>query len=207
MVNIKHLILMLMAAFLLSSCERVEEPKAKLASAEKAAQDAFASIESTTYAQNGIEFEYPANWEVIDEGERDEMRYIMLESPDQALSLIHVYKKDGAPTLEDFANNYSIETQIIPLDVAESESNEAPVAAAPQNEMMTIERTLDDKSYEWVVETIPGQVGGIETTDYREYFRKDSETQSAFLINQVNKDDLPRLENTFELIFRSLTPL
>jgi len=191
---------------LLSSCERVEEPEAKLASAEKAAQDAFASIESTAYAQNGVEFEYPADWKVVDEGEREAMRYIMLESPDQAISLIHVYKKDAAPNLQDFANNYSIETQIIPLDAADSESGESPVAA-PQSEMMTIERTLDDKSYEWVVETIPGQVGGIETTDYREYFRKDSETQSAFLINQVNKDDLPRLENTFELIFRSLNPL
>ena len=72
---------------------------------------------------------------------------------------------------------------------------------------MAITRDLNGVSYEWIVETIPGSVGGVNTNDYREYFRKDSDRFSAFLINQVDKDALNKHEGSFEMIFRTLQPM
>ena len=64
----------------------------------------------------------------------------------------------------------------------------------------------DVSTYDWVVETVPGSVAGIQTSDYREYFRKDSARFAAFLVNQVSNDSLTQTEPSFELIFRTLKP-
>ena len=72
---------------------------------------------------------------------------------------------------------------------------------------MSITRTLDDVSYEWIVETVPELIGGITTSDYREYFKKESDSHTAFLINQVSNDLLPENEGSFELIFKTLSPV
>ncbi|RVU83986.1 hypothetical protein EOL70_14355 [Leucothrix sargassi] len=202
--KIRPLLLSCLIAVALPACEKID--KAAEEQAEQAAVE-IQPIPSEKYDQDGLIFEYPTGWSVIDDSEQDDVRYVFIESPEGAVSVIQVYPINEAPTLDQFATSYSEQTQVVPTlaDGEEVDPSTQPVIAQP--ELMSITRDLDGKSYEWIVESVPGQIAGIETSDYREYFRKDSENHTAFLINQVNNDILTANEGSFELIFKTLTPM
>lgn len=184
----------------LTACEKVEEPAKQEADTEQVTVSLETAIPSTAYDQSGLLFDYPADWTVLEDSVQDSVRYVFVESPDEALSIIQIFRADEAPTLEDFAISYAEQTQMAPVTEANTSVDIVPTAT-PQSEFMSIARDLNGVSYEWIVETIPA------SNDYREYFRKDSERFSAFLINQVNKDALDKHEGSFEMIFRTLQPM
>lgn len=189
----------------LTACEKVEEPDTK-ADPSLVKVSLETSIPSTTYDEKGLLFDYPSDWTVLEDSVQDSTRYVFIESPDEALSIIQIFKIDEAPSLEDFSFSYSEQTQVAPV-TAEGESIDVQPSATPQSEFMSITRDLNGVSYDWVVETFPGNVEGVDTNDYREYFRKDSEHYAAFLINQVDNDALSKHEGSFEMIFRTLQPM
>ena len=199
--NMRPLLLSLFIALVLPACEKIDKEAAE--KAEQAAAE-IKPIPSEKYDEEGLSFEYPTGWSVIDDTVQDGVRYVFVESAEGAVSVIQVFRIDEAPTLEQFATSYSEQTQVIP-ELVEGETASAPVV--PQTELMTITRDLNGKTYDWIVESVPGQIAGIETNDYREYFKKDSERFTAFLINQVNNDILTANEGSFELIFRTLQPM
>ena len=197
--NIRLLLMSFIVALALPACERIDKAAQEQAAAE------IKPIPSEKYDKDGLVFEYPVGWNVIDDSTQEDVRYVFIESDEGAVSVIQVFKVDEAPTLDQFATSYSEQTQVIP-ELPEGEAAATPQAFAP-SELMTITRELDGKTYDWVVESVPGQIAGIATSDYREYFKKDSERFSAFLINQVNNDILTANEGSFELIFKTLTPM
>ncbi|PWQ98418.1 hypothetical protein [Leucothrix arctica] len=200
--NIRPLLLSCLIALVLPACEKIDKE------AEEQAEQAAAEIKpipSEKYDKDGLVFEYPTGWNVIDDSTQDDVRYVFIESSDGAVSVIQVFNKEQSPTLEQFATSYSEQTQIVPT-LAEGETAESAAQVIAPTDLMSITRDLDGKTYDWIVESVPGEIGGIATSDYREYFRKDSERFSAFLINQVNNDVLTANEGSFELIFRTLTP-
>jgi len=197
--KMRPLLLSCLIALALPACEKIDKEAEE--KAEQAAVE-IAPIPSEKYDSDGLVFEYPTDWRVIEDSVQDDVRYVFIENEQGAVSVIQIFPLDQAPTLEQFATSYSEQTQILP-ELAEGETE---VAVPPPTELMSITRELDGKGYDWIVETVPGQIGGIETSDYREYFRKDSERFSAFLINQVSNDALSATEGSFELIFKTLTP-
>jgi hypothetical protein len=201
--NIRLLLLSVVVALALPACEKID--KAAEEKAEQAAAE-IKPIPSEKYDKDGLVFEYPVGWNVIDDSTQEDVRYVFIESDDGAVSVIQVFKLDESPTLDQFATSYSEQTQVIPELPEGEEAAATPQAFAP-SELMTISRELDGKTYDWIVESVPGQIAGIATSDYREYFKKDSERFSAFLINQVNNDILTANEGSFELIFKTLTPM
>ena len=200
--NLRSLLFICLIAFFVSACERVDEAeKAKQQQAEQI--KAVTTIPSQLFDEDGLSFEYPEGWEITDEATQDDVRYIFVQGPKEAVSIIQQYPLENAPDLETFFTQYSEETQIVPVAL-EGETTEASPTVVQQPEFMIINRDLDGKSYEWVVERVPGSIGGVATSDYREYFRKDSERFATFLINQVNNDNISELEGSFELIFSTL---
>ena len=200
--NLRSLLFICLIAFFVSACERVDEAeKAKQQQAEQI--KAVTTIPSQLFDEDGLSFEYPEGWEITDEATQDDVRYIFVQGPKEAVSIIQQYPLENAPDLETFFTQYSEETQIVPVAL-EGETTEASPSVVQQPEFMIINRDLDGKSYEWVVERVPGSIGGVATSDYREYFRKDSERFATFLINQVNNDNISELEGSFELIFSTL---
>lgn len=201
--NIRPLLLSCFIALVLPACEKIDK------TAEEKVEQAAVVIEpipSEKYDEKGLSFEYPTGWSVVDDSIQDGVRYVFIESESGAVSIVQVFRKSEAPTLEQFATSYSEQTQVIP-ELIEGESAEDAAKVVPQIDLMSITRDLDGKSYEWIVESIPGQIGGMATSDYREYFKKDSDRFTAFLINQVNNDILTENEGSFELIFKTLTPM
>ena len=200
--NIWPLLFICLITFFIAACERVDQ-----AEKEKKQQadliKAVTQIPSQTFDKDGLFFKYPKDWEITVDDVQDSVRHIFVEGPKDSVSIIQQHPLDEAPTLEEFSTIYSEETQVIPV-LAEGEVSEASPTVVAQPEFMIISRDLEGKSYEWVVERVPDSIGGVETSDYREYFRKDSEKFATFLINQVNNDVISEFEGSFELIFKSL---
>lgn len=206
MLSMRPLLFCCLIGLTITACEKVEEPVKDEQGNELVKVSLETAIPSTTYDEGGLLFDYPSDWTVLEDSVQDSVRYVFVEGADEALSVIQIFRKDEAPTLEDFSLSYSEQTQVAPVS-AEGEPLEIDPSAALQSDFMAITRDLNGVSYEWIVETIPGSVGGVNTNDYREYFRKDSERFSAFLINQVDKDALDKHEGSFEMIFRTLQPM
>ncbi|PID45028.1 MAG: hypothetical protein CSB47_10310 [Proteobacteria bacterium] len=206
--KLRPLLLSCFIGFTLAACEKVETPAEENADADLVKVSVETAIPSTKYDEKGLVFDYPSEWKVLEDSVQDSVRYVFIESPDEALSIIQIFRKDEAPTLEEFAYSYAQQTQMTPVDTDDEVVDVEP-SAVPQSEFMAITRDLDGVSYDWIVETIPAVTSGLndDSNDYREYFRKDSEHYSAFLINQVDKDALNKHEGSFELIFRTLQPM
>jgi len=199
--NIRSLLFICLITFFVSSCERVDEAEqAKIQQAEMI--KAVTAVPSQKFDEDGLSFEYAEGWEVSDDETQEAVRYIFVQGPKDAVSIIQQYPLDEAPSLEEFSTSYSEETQVLPVSIGSTAEASPTVVAQP--EFMIINRDLEGKSYEWVVERVPGTIGGVQTSDYREYFRKDSEKFATFLINQVSNDVISEFEGSFELIFKTL---
>ena len=200
--NRRSLLFICLIPFFTTACERVdkaEQEKIQQAEIIKAVTE----VPSQSYDKEGLSFKYPEGWEITDDEKQDSVRYIFVQGPKDSVSIIQQHPLAEAPTLEEFSNIYSEETQVVPVSIAGDAVETSPLVVA-QSEFMIINRDLEGQSYEWVVERVPGSIGGVETSDYREYFRKDSEKFATFLINQVNNDVISEFEGSFELIFKTL---
>ncbi|MGB1310458.1 MAG: hypothetical protein ACPG47_04570 [Leucothrix sp.] len=164
---------------------------------------AVTEVPSQTFDEGGLSFEYAEGWKITGDDTQDSVRYIFVQGPKDAVSIIQQYPLANAPTLEAFSNSYSEETQVIPVAL-DGDTAEASPTVVAQSEFMYISRDLEGTPYDWVVERVPGVIGGVQVSDYREYFRKDSEKFATFLINQVSNDVITELEGSFELIFKTL---
>ena len=200
--NFRSLLFICLISFFTSACERVDE--AEQEKIQQAAQiKAVTQVASQKFDEGGLSFEYPEEWEITDDETQDSVRYIFVQGPNDSISIIQQHPLLEAPTLAEFSSRYSEETQVVLVPLAGDTLEPSPTVLA-QPEFMIINRDLEGKTYEWVVERVPGNIGGIATNDYREYFRKDSENYATFLINQVNNDVISEFEGSFELIFKTL---
>jgi hypothetical protein len=62
-----------------------------------------------TYDQHGVRFEYPGNWRLAEEvttGEGVEARLLTIETPGDAVVLIHDIRPPSAMTLAEFSSTY-----------------------------------------------------------------------------------------------------
>ena len=197
--NLHPLLFICLISFFITACERVDE--AEKEKIEQAAQiKAVTQVASQKFDEGGLSFEYPEGWSITDDEVQDSVRYIFIQGPKDSVSIIQQHPLAEAPSLEEFSTRYSEETQVM-LEPLAGEPSPSVVA---QPEFMIITRDLEGKAYEWVVERVPGNIGGMATSDYREFFRKDSENYATYLINQVNNDVISEFEGSFELIFKTL---
>lgn len=200
--NIRPLLFICLISFSSTACERID--KAEQAKIQQAEQiKAVTEVPSQRFDKGGLSFDFPEGWAVIDDETQNSVRYIFVQGPKDSVSIIQQYPIAQALDLEAFSNQYSEETQIIPVSLNGEALESSPTVVA-QPEFMIINRDLEGRSYDWVVERVPGTIGGLQTSDYREYFRKDSEKFATFLINQVNNDVISEFEGSFELIFKTL---
>ncbi len=200
--KLQTLLFICLISFFIAACERVDEAEQEQKQQEELIK-AVTTIPTQKFDAGGLSFEFPEGWEVSDDETQESIRYIFVQGPKESVSIIQQYPLVEAPTLEEFSNSYSEETQVMPVSLS-GDAPEASPTVVPQSEFMIINRDFEGKSYEWVVERVPGIIGGVQTSDYREYFRKDSEKFATFLINQVSSDVISEFEGSFELIFKTL---
>ena len=97
--NIKRLLVAVLFIFSLTACEKKPEI-------------AFPN----QYTKAGISFNYPSNWDIEEDEEEGDFRYLIIETPADAMFLIHVYKGGDVVSLEEFAEQ-----------ISSMSSNETPV--------------------------------------------------------------------------------
>ena len=59
------------------------------------------------YMNEGIEFEYPGNWEVTEDVQRGNLRYVFVESSGNGMVIIDIRPAEVAPEIRDFAEMLS----------------------------------------------------------------------------------------------------
>ncbi|MCO6511370.1 MAG: hypothetical protein J5I65_11325 [Aridibacter famidurans] len=144
------------------------------------------------YNKDGISFTYPGNWSVTEDVEQDGYRYVIVETPGDALFMVQVYDEDEAFDLDLFVESYS-----------EQMKAEIPFGTAEKGSRSSIERLIDGELRTGVYERFPVSLVGMKVPQVIEYYRVDSGGNAYFLITFVSDEDLEMVSPGFDQIFGS----
>ena len=85
--NIRPLLFICLITFFTAACERVDEAeKEKMQQAELI--KAVTTVPSQTFDQDGLSFEYPEDWEIVEDDIQDSVRYVFVQGPKDAVAII-----------------------------------------------------------------------------------------------------------------------
>lgn len=157
---------------------------------EKAA-DVSAPI---AYKKGDIHFSYPGNWTVSDDTEQDGMRYLIVESPGDALLIVQVYGKQQALTsLSEYVRWFS----------AQSRKNIA-VGSVAESDFFDIETQDISMGEKGIRERFSIVLLGERVPHVRDYYMMEMEDKVAFLVAQSATDDMGKVTPGFKLILNSI---
>lgn len=146
------------------------------------------------YEKEGISFEYPANWEVVEDSEIESYRYVFVQSTGSAIVRIQMFQKDDFYDLNEF-----VETDI------EAKAKEMPsLFGINSNNGIKKHKTMingvefDGYQYEF-------NVSVLKTDDphISEYYSYTSSNEVAYLSLQVATEDYDKVSSGFEQILGS----
>ncbi|WP_144017021.1 hypothetical protein [Vibrio sp. AND4] len=174
-VKMKFLIIIL--SFFLMSCER------------------GADLENTKeYSNNKVTFKYPGNWEVTEDSETEDFRFIFVESPGSGIMRIEIYNHEDSFKLKEFVKldiEYLLGTVPKFFDVEYPEL----IRGSKKNIGNSI---LSGLTYELDYRTF-----GIDITSIIETYKISNEIKTAYLSGQVPKEDRHLVSSGFDLILSS----
>ena len=171
------LIFGLFLSVLISGCERAADVKAP-----------------QQYDHARVRFAYPGNWKVTDDTQGEHHRYIFIESPGSAIFVVHIYPKDDAASLDEFASWFSA-----------AASEEMPMVDFANSTFSSVEKLalgtdLIGKKEEFSVTLL-----GEELPHTREYFTRDAGDRVAYMITQTANEDSGKVSPGFDLLLGSFT--
>ncbi|QQS42887.1 MAG: hypothetical protein IPM63_08120 [Acidobacteriota bacterium] len=146
----------------------------------------------SVYRKDGITFTHPGNWRVTEDVEEDGYRYLILETPGDALFMVQVYDEDEAYDLDSFVESYSDQVK-----------TEAPFGTAEASSRSPIERLIDGELRTGIYERFSLRLVGIRVPQIVEYYRIESGGRVFFLISFVSDEDLEMVSPGFDQIFGS----
>jgi hypothetical protein len=152
----------LVGVALLSSC-RDQESKAKV-------------VDPNHYTKNGVEFDYPGDWKVTGDKELEGgVRYLFVESPDNALVMVHIIPKIAASDLHEFSRDLSNATK--------EEVEGAAFVGSKFGE------AGEDGKYATVEEELTIDMADVSIPHARKYYRREIGDVVCFLTTQVPVDE------------------
>ena len=169
-ISIRILSLILLLA--LSACER----KPDLASLKQ-------------YQEHDINFNYPGNWEITEDGYNGSVHYLIITSTGDAVVMIHTFDTAVAPELKPFTE--SLSTGI---------SKEMPFGEM-KTESMTFMKETGKAT--WIKEKLSVTLLGQTLPHIREYRKAENSKRTAFLTSQTTTEDQTTVKPGFELIIQS----
>jgi hypothetical protein len=144
-----------------------------------------------SYSKGGMEFEYPGNWEITEDAQQDSIRYIIIESPGDAIFIVHFHPADEAVGILEFADSF-----------AQMAKEETPIGNVSASEFGEISNT---DGYEALTEKMSITLMGETVPHTRIHRRKRIADRVCFLIGHVADEDRSLVESGFEQIFASFT--
>lgn len=146
------------------------------------------------YEKQSIAFLYPGNWTITEDVDQDTFRYLFIESPGDAIMIIHIYLKKHALTLRDFVDQF-----------AGHSGQEIPLGKIDNNYISTVVKATSKGSKTGFRERFSLAVGGMQIPHIREYVQLKSKEKAFFLISQAPERDFEKVRPGFDFIFRSFT--
>lgn len=144
------------------------------------------------YDKNGVKFSLPGNWEVTEDSEEEASRYIFVETPGDAIILIELYAREDSPTLKQY-------TQWIIQHSVEA----FPLGGRTEGTFEEVRRTAGERTLTAYRNEFVASVIGIEVPHVAEFYRLEADARIAYLSWQVATEDLPRVQEGFDLVIAS----
>lgn len=140
----------------------------------------------------GLEFQYPGNWKVAEDGKKGELRHLLIESPGIGLLVtIFMLPADDARDIQGFAEIY-----------ARSFKEEVPFGDVTDSVFGSIRQSGE---YEILSEQFSMDILGVKTPHTRTYRRKSVADQVCFVVDQVADEHHSKVAKGVELVVSSLT--
>lgn len=144
------------------------------------------------YRRENITFLYPDNWEVTQDVDRNDFRYLFVESPGDAIMIIQIYMKEDALSLRDFVEQFAGKTK-----------QEIPLGKTDNNYISTVVKTTATGPKTGLRERFALVIGDTQIPNIREYFRLEMKNKGIFLISQTPEVTSKRVASGFDLILES----
>lgn len=141
------------------------------------------------YAKDTISFAYPENWTVTEDKQEDDVRYLFIETPGDAIVLVQIYPIQDAVSLKEYAEWFSKEV-----------IKETPVAERSVGNFEDINRTINGVTLTGMRQKFSITLLGIDVPHTAEYYRIEKGNKVAFLISQTASEDLAKVNGGFELL-------
>ena len=141
------------------------------------------------YNNAGLEFEYPRNWKVTEDVQQEELRYLFVESPGDALLIIQIFSADDALDIQDFAKSF-----------AQTAKEETPKSFLVDSVFGSVSKS---GGYEILTEQFSMTLLRQKIPHTRTYRLKPVANRVCFIIAQVADEDRLKVTKGFELIFSS----
>ncbi|MES2934417.1 MAG: hypothetical protein V4805_13120 [Pseudomonadota bacterium] len=144
----------------------------------------------STYASDGITFNYPANWKIVKDEKNKFVHLIFVDSPQTAGFSITTSPKSSAESLSDYATDHS---RRVAITMASSKINKPTLVttATPAGTVITEKFTLhpDDDPINFI----------------HEYRLVKSKQRVAHLVSKMPEDELENTAAGFALILKTFT--
>lgn len=145
------------------------------------------------YKKGGLSFSYPGNWEIFEDKGYGDIRYILIESPGNAIFSIQICPNQEAIPLQQFAEQFP-----------EIAKQEALFTKKGKSSFSDLEKSKNSGGLYGVQEEFSIKALGFQRQYIRRYYLATNDIQIAYLISQVAVKDLPEIDNGFSLILNSL---
>jgi len=139
-----------------------------------------------TYEKGGVTFNHAGNWKVTEDGKRTLTRYLILETPGEAVVVFQIMPERGAMTIEDFAKEFS-----------KTSSAAIPLVKFGTSNFGT---TKPDGRYQTLKETFSITLGGVTLPHTRHYSRLVDDGKVSFIVTQAADEDLKLVEPGFKQV-------
>ena len=155
----------------------------------KIASDSSSPIK---YEKENISFSYPQDWKVTEDVIKQDIRYLLVEGPDEAIFAAQIYPKKDAVSLNEFVEWFSSKSR-----------EETPIGNIGKSSFYVVERNIDSSNKKGIKENFSIIYIGENIPHIREYYTTNSNSKSVFLIVQAATEDLSKVEPSFNLILGS----
>ncbi len=145
------------------------------------------------YEKENVSFSYPQNWKVTEDVRQQDLRYIFIESPGDAIFIVQIYSKNDAVPFNEFVKWFSSQC-----------NEEMPFGKMEENTYSKVEKTTLGKGMKGrIKENFSITLLGQKIPHLREYYTMDSNNEVAFLVSQTSTEDMSKTKPGFDLILSS----
>jgi hypothetical protein len=144
------------------------------------------------YEKENVSFSYPQNWKVTEDVGQQDVRYLFVESPGDAIFMALIYSKNDAVPLSEFVEWFSSQSR-----------EETPIGNVGKSSFSAVEKNKFSPRMKGIKENFAISLLGEQTPHIREYYAMDTKNKIAFLVAQAATEDLSKVAPGFDLILSS----